>query len=291
MLNYDMEELLPIVAKLADKYTSKESSSIRFETARQLMEAVLYCINHTEYMDENNGNSSSEVKIIKAKRMSAEEAYDCGYRMLVENVKRLNVQYSTLLTDFNSYRNQAYYDTIVKGMPAFFLYYDAKFAPQNHILTLDYPTLRYVGEVQGIHAIERYLRYTGCEQSFLQAFPEEYILKALELYHADYEELLINVCSIVLRNVLISMWIERPISGAGFTSEEIDLICKKMQVNSLVYIEEELTNLLKILIKRGYNDNKDLLEYLSCDIHEFTIELWNAAMHDSVDILIGGKKI
>lgn len=290
MLNYDMEELLPIVARLTDKYTSKESSSIRFETARQLMEAVLYCINHTEYMDESNGNSSSEVRINKAKRMSAEEAYECGYRMLVENVKRLNIQYSTLLTDFNSYRNQAYYDTIVKGMPAFFLYYDAKFAPQNHILTLDYPTLRYVGEVQGIHAIERYLRYTEYEQSFLQAFPEEYALKTLELYHADYEELLINVCSIVLRNVLISMWIERPISGAGFTREEIELIYKKMHGISQVDIEEELTKLLKILIKRGYYDNQELLEYLSYDIHEFTIELWNADIHGSVDTLLGSEK-
>lgn len=291
MLDYDMEELLPIVARLTDKYTSKESSSIRFETARQLMEAVLYCINHTEYMDENNGNSSSEVRVNKTKRMSAEEAYERGYRMLVENVKRLNVKYSTLLTNFNSYRNQAYYDTIVKGIPAFFLYYDAKFAPQNHILTLDYPTLRYVGEVQGIHAIERYLRYTGYEQGFLQSFPEEYILKTLELHHADYEELLINVCSVVLRNVLICMWIERPISGAGFTREEINLIHYKIQGDSQVYIEEKLTNLLQILIKRGYNNDKELLEYLSYDIHEFTVELWNAALHDSVDTLLGEKKV
>lgn len=291
MLDYDMEELLPIVARLTDKYTSKESSSIRFETARQLMEAIIYCINYTEYMDENNDNSSSEVRVNKAKRMSAEEAYECGYRMLVENVKRLNIQYSTLLTDFNSYRNQAYYDTIVKGMPAFFLYYDAKFAPQNHILMLDYPTLRFIGEVQGIHAIERYLRYTGYEQRFLQSFPEEYVLKALELYHADYEELLINVCSIVLRNVLINIWIERPISGAGFTREEIDLIYKKMKGNSQVYIEEELTNLLKILIKRGYNNDQELLEYLSYDIHEFTVELWNVALHGCLDVLIGGRKV
>lgn len=39
---YHMEELIPIVAMLADKYTSKESSSISYERANQLMEATIY---------------------------------------------------------------------------------------------------------------------------------------------------------------------------------------------------------------------------------------------------------
>lgn len=228
MLEYEMEELVPIVAKLTEQYTSKESSSIRFETARQLMEAAIYCIHHSEYIVDNNEKSSADVMVNRARHMSAKEAYERGYHILVEKVKRLNVKYSSLLSYFNSYRNQAYYDTIVKGMPAFFLYYDAKFAPQNHILTLDYPTLRFIGDVQGVDAIELYLNYTEYEQTFLKAFPEEYILKTLELHHTDYEELLINVCSIVLRNVLVCMWIDKPISGNRFTKNEINYIQDKI---------------------------------------------------------------
>lgn len=41
---YEMEELLPLVAKLAAKYTSGESTSVTYEAAGQLMEAVCYCI-------------------------------------------------------------------------------------------------------------------------------------------------------------------------------------------------------------------------------------------------------
>ena len=37
-----MEELVPIVGKLAEKYTSHESTSITYEKAEQLMGAVLY---------------------------------------------------------------------------------------------------------------------------------------------------------------------------------------------------------------------------------------------------------
>ena len=290
MLEYEMEELVPIVAKLTEQYTSKESSSIRFEKARQLMEAAIYCIHHSEYMVDNNEKSSADVMVNRARHMSAKEAYERGYHILVEKVKRLNVKYSSLLSYFNSYRNQAYYDTIVKGMPAFFLYYDAKFAPQNHILTLDYPTLRFIGDVQGVDAIELYLNYTEYEQTFLKAFPEEYILKTLELYHTDYEELLINVCSIVLRNVLVCMWIDKPISGNRFTKNEINYIQDKILEKGQLEIEIIIMNLLQSLIRRGFEDNKELLEYLSYDIHEFSTELWNAAQYNNVNILLGGEK-
>ena len=290
MLEYEMEELVPIVAKLTEQYTSKESSSIRFETARQLMEAAIYCIHHSEYMVDNNEKSSADVMVDRARHMSAKEAYERGYHILVEKVKRLNVKYSSLLSYFSWYRNQAYYDTIVKGMPAFFLYYDAKFAPQNHILTLDYPTLRFIGDVRGIDAIEIYLNYTEYEQTFLKAFPEEYILKTLELYHTDYEELLINVCSIALRNVLVCMWIDKPISGNRFTKNEINYIREKILEKGQPGIDEIIMNLLQSLISWGYEDNKELLEYLSYDIHEFSAELWNAAQHNSVNILLGGEK-
>ena len=43
-MDYTMEELLPVVGKLTEKYTGFSSTSVTYETARQLMEAVLYCI-------------------------------------------------------------------------------------------------------------------------------------------------------------------------------------------------------------------------------------------------------
>lgn len=55
MMNYEMEELLPIVAKLAERYTSKESTSVSYECAQRLMDAVLYCINQCN--SDNNLHS------------------------------------------------------------------------------------------------------------------------------------------------------------------------------------------------------------------------------------------
>ena len=49
-MDYGMSELVPIVGKLAEKYTGHEHTSISYEKAEQLMEAVLYCICETEKM-------------------------------------------------------------------------------------------------------------------------------------------------------------------------------------------------------------------------------------------------
>ena len=45
---YTMEQLIPVVAGLAEEFTSKESCSVTYEKARQLMEAVIYCIGHLD---------------------------------------------------------------------------------------------------------------------------------------------------------------------------------------------------------------------------------------------------
>lgn len=48
---YEAEELFALTAKLVRNYTGHESTSVTFEKAEQLMEAVLYCI--MEYEQEH----------------------------------------------------------------------------------------------------------------------------------------------------------------------------------------------------------------------------------------------
>ena len=51
-INYTMEEMIPIVAKLTEQYTGHESTSVTYETANQLMGAVIYCIREYETASE-----------------------------------------------------------------------------------------------------------------------------------------------------------------------------------------------------------------------------------------------
>lgn len=47
-MNHTMEELVPVVSWLAERYTQKDSTSVTYETAEMLMEAVIYCITQVE---------------------------------------------------------------------------------------------------------------------------------------------------------------------------------------------------------------------------------------------------
>lgn len=85
-----MEELLPIVAALAEQYTSKESTSVSYEQANRLMEAVLYCI-----------DQCSEVGQLASNRgLTAREAYEWGYEFVVQKVKRTQEIYNGMIIDF-----------------------------------------------------------------------------------------------------------------------------------------------------------------------------------------------
>ena len=93
---YEMEELVPIVAALSEKYTSKESTSVSYETARQLMEAVIYCIKEC----------APDQTLVSSQRLSAAEAYKYGYEALIEKVKRTQAAYNEMIVDFYGDGNQ-----------------------------------------------------------------------------------------------------------------------------------------------------------------------------------------
>jgi len=282
-----MEELIPIVAELAEKYTSKESTSVSYNTAKQLMNAVIYCMNEIDLVNYELDSGAAKDMAVKdmTEQQDSKLAYRTGYELVVKKVFKTKALFEEITLDFNAYRNRAYYETVMKGMPAFFLYYDPKFNPQNHILTLDYPTIKSVQDSCGIDAIYEYLSYTKLEQELLKAFPEEYITTLLSFYHADYEELFINIGSIVLRNIIVCMILGKNITNHCFEKNDAVILKKYIESSSQEELEIKLCNLVKILVNQVYNHNEQLYEYLKEDVKDISFELINAVEHDCLDIM------
>lgn len=185
---YSMEELIPIVARLTEQFTSRESSSVTYERARQLMEAVIYCIAHWDYEMEN---------CLSVSAPSAEEAYKIGYEAVISKVKRTQEKYNQLLSIFDDYGNWNYRDTVEKALLGFFLYYDVKFAPMETIITMDYPVFGLDMDMKGIDMIAQYIDAIWKEQQYLNKFPREYILDELRLFHPKYENEFFNIREIL----------------------------------------------------------------------------------------------
>lgn len=274
-LLYEMEELVPLVAKLSEKYTSKESTSVSYETARQLMEAVMYCMNEC----------ASDQTLVSSQRLSAAEAYKYGYEALIQKVKRTQAAYNEMIVDFCGYGNRNYEATVEKAIPGFFLYYNAQFAPQETILTMDYPTICPVTGKSGIDAIETYVKYISFEQKFMGAFQRQYIYEVLGRDHADHKNGFDNICRVILRYVLGHLLIKK-----GFREEvseqDYEKLCDLVISSSEQQLREVFIGLLEQLVNEKYDADMGMRDYLACDLDDLVVEMQNAAEHDVMQQVI-----
>jgi hypothetical protein len=285
--NFKKEELISLVTELAEKYTSKESTSISYETAKQLMNAILYCINEYEasFHDNYQGENGK-----LARNLNAKTVYENGYELVIKKVIEGKEIYEEIIKDFSDYGNIGYYDTIVKGMPLFFLHYDPKYKPQDHILTLDYPTIKSVHKLNGIDAVYVYLKFIKTEQVFLSVLKDDLVRHILMKYHFDFEELFINISSIVLRYMIGCMIANKNIHEVEFTEEDFYKIHNFVIKYSTQELEMTLIIYIKRLVEQYYFDNKELFEYLKEDAKNFSFELRRTAESNCVEAVFGYKK-
>lgn len=237
---------------LADKYTSKESSSVSYDTAEMLMEAVIYCLEEyrreKENLDKADGDVVTTIVPITKSEVSLKEVYACGYQLVLDKVYATKALYHTIIKSFEGYGCNNYIDTVQKGMPAFFQRYDAKFRPQDHILTLDYPTLNPLKHSCGVDAIFEYLQYIQMENQFLNTFSYDTVERLRHNVDSRYENRFMdNICYFVLEYAVKCMLTNNPVTEQK--KESIDLM------------ETKIIRCIHILLEQGFKGNTNMQKY------------------------------
>lgn len=274
-MEYELEELVPVLAELAEKFTSKESTSVSYERARHLMEAVQYCI----------GQCEKTGRIVSAKGVTAREAYQWGYENVIEKVKTAQKHYNEMMPGFCSYGNENYQLTVQKAISGFFMYYDPLFAPQENLITMDYPTICPITDECGINAVAKYIDYISLEQKFLNALLQSYVYGVLHQFQPDYQKQFYNICSIILRHILGHMMIEKKLGEEG-SEEDHELLKKRILEDDLQHLEKHLEEYLFRLIEEKYSADSSLESYLSHDLKNFSVEMYAAAENDSLRYVV-----
>ena len=268
-MDYELEELVPIVGKLAEKYTANESTSITYEKAEQLMGAVLYCIHE---LWENSGNMPSSNK-----KLSAQRAYEIGAAYVREKTEKALDLYNRILPEFCHYENKCLYDVFIKGVPDFFKWYDIQFEPQNTILTLDYPLLRDISEYTGIDKIFEFIKSIGLEQKFLKLFPSGYVINILSKDNRNWKESIDNICEIVFTHVIGHIILGKSLIVIELEEADYSYIQEMFEQTALEDIKKHLEAALEIFIRNYYENDRELLNYLSGAISGIVVRLKNAA--------------
>lgn len=252
-VRYEMQELLPVAAWLANRYTARESSSVSYDTARKLMGAAIYCIEEWE-------EKTKMQYALEGASVESMYAYREGVKIVLDKVRRAREIYHRMIYRFEDYGCRNYRDTILKGMPAFFTRYDASFAPQNHILTLDYPVLGLNEGKSGVDLILEYLKEAEYEQMFLLNFNSGGIRQLLDLVCPDYEELYLdNLCGPVLMRALLCMTADRNPFELMLDEEDYEKTKTRLAGKSISDLEGRFCSLLTILEKGAMKE-----EYRGC---------------------------
>lgn len=254
-MNYEMEELVPIVGKLAEKYTGHESTSITYEKAEQLMGAVVYCIHEAQGRE---GNLPAGQKKIPAQQM-----YEIGAAYVRDKAQKALRLYNDMGPDFESYENRCLYHTFVKELPEFFKRYDILFEPQNTILTLDYPVLKDLSGLEGIDKIYEFLVCVEQEQKFLNGFPRGYVSNILSGYSGQYRDMIENLCEIVLLEVMAHILAGKPLREKALDEGDYERIQRVFLERDIGEIEKEMKVKLERFSEEYYGDSRDLRDYLS----------------------------
>ena len=89
-----MRKKIPVVAKLAERFTGNEHTSITYEKAQDLMGAVLYCIEEYDKYGQESGNDAvgAERALRKAGMdIAAPQAYEAGRKLVTARVEKLRL--------------------------------------------------------------------------------------------------------------------------------------------------------------------------------------------------------
>lgn len=276
-MKYEMEDLIPLVGYLAQKYTSGESTSVTYEKAEQLMEAVLYCIREAE--------QETEHAVLVPERMKVEKMYHIGAEVVERKTKTALKLYHQILAEFHPYENQCLQDTMTKGIPEFFKWYDVQFAPQETILTLDYPVMKELSAYTGIDCIFQWLVCVQYEQSFLRLFPETAIISMLLHYDEEYRENIINLAEIVLCNFAGHLFAEKPLTEQRFSKTDYDKIKTVFQKESRKDLKKEFHLALKLFLKGAGEEEPEILSYLADASEEILVRMENASQNAKLEVL------
>ena len=253
-MEYEEEELLAITAELAWKYTSGESTSLSWEKAQMLMEAVLYCLE--EY-------KNAEPTLPACRALPLKEQYEAGRRLVYEKVNRIREDFNSLAPGFRDYGVRCLYDTVQKGIPEFLKWYDVKYCPQDTILTLDYPLITDISSLRGADAVYVYLRKIRTEQDFLRIFPEGYVERILQAYDFEYSDMVENICEIIWMNTIGHIVIQKPLEELGFQKEEYGQLSRIFGGASKREIADLIRGMIKGITERFFSSEMDVQEYLS----------------------------
>ena len=197
----DVEALYLLLDERIRRYTMGDSTSVPVDTARRLLESILYCLELNRRFPAQDVSQGAPLHV--------------RWRAGADQAKRIAARAKLLLKQAQRTPpplvNTAYCDTL-EALPAFFAGYDADFFAQEIPCSFDYPLCQPVSEsLLGAEYILEYLRRLLAENTLLRAFSQDALRALYVRYYVDYADLLVNLCLPAAEMATLCAFAHRPV--------------------------------------------------------------------------------
>lgn len=217
-------KLWDVLAGRAESYTVGGSSSVRVETALELLKSAGFVIRHGIQDMYGCGGSGGNFtpETVKARLLS--EDYDtlfrAGLKVIEALVKEGKVLLEAAVSTATAVDNIAYHSTL-KELGVFFKRYHYHHFAHDIPCMLDYPLAHPVDEtLMGINYINEYLRRLIIENEFCGKFEPEAVRELLKSITPDYKENLLNIYEAVAANAVALMLLGGDIAALDVTDKD-----------------------------------------------------------------------
>lgn len=219
----DMEniqlQLISLLADLTKKLTRGISSSVRIETANE----ILNSINYTAGLYLKTFSSPDDA-LDYLQKNGVNTVYNKGRRRIDVLLAKSRLLHTAILSRLCKTSNEFYNGTVIHGIKGFFRKYNPDFAAHETIITADYPVYNPIGHLSGIEFIQSYLEHIYCENLFCTYFDPTVIDRILYRLDPKYKSLLINIYSPLLANVLAARLCDADISKAEMPCGSMEML-------------------------------------------------------------------
>lgn len=265
-------QCISLLAYKTERYNMGESSSIRVETAENIMKSILYTIGL--YL-KSLKDPDQVVAELKSEKIS--ELYERGRKLIYSRFEEGKDIYERVQGNKTITLNYSYNSTLSKnGIGVFFKSYDAEYEAHDIPASIDYQLCYPVDDLAGIEFIQKYLENLYLENEFCLNFEKEDIHHLLYGYDKGYKDLLINIFEQVLTAALACSLANRSIRKLSISEEDTQCLYEELIKYDKNTLMLNIHKAFEDILKELNISNPSLQKYAEISLPKIASNIENA---------------
>lgn len=270
---------IKLLAYKCGRYNSGDSSSIRIETAENIMKSNLYTIGL--YL---KSLPDADFAAAELKRADISDMYHKGRELINTRLKAAKDLYRLARKNRLNTANYTYNSTLSdNGIGSFFKLYDPDYGAHEAAASIDYQLCITVEGLEGVEYIQRYLSRLYLENVFCSSFSPEDIHHLLSGYDKGYKDLLINIFEQVLTGAIGCRLAGREAKPLDISRAEIQLIYNRISVLEGSGFDAEIRKAAKGAMDELGIENTTLRRYAEKSLKAIIANIRNAVATDTLE--------